>query len=229
MAQRKGGVGKTTISVLLAAELRHRGAEVALIDADPLRSASQWAEVGTLQYPVYEIALSPERTIEKWVSDVKRIDCDVVVIDTPPSDEALGSSIALADIAIIPCLPSGLDLEATTRTMEIVNAVRLRRGGAPDVILVPNRVDRRTLEGRQLVDELSERFDELIAIPIGNRCAFVRAFSGGTSINDYEPDGSADRELRDLCDMVENCLRKTDPSGSRSSNKIKRYPAKSTS
>lgn len=206
VAQRKGGVGKTTIAVSLAAEIRQRGGDVVLVDADPLRSACEWAALGGLHFPVQEIALSTKSSIAEWARAIKCIGNEFVVLDTPPSEDALASSIALADITIIPCLPSGLDLDATTRTLEIVNAVRSLRSSGVQVILVPNRVDRRTLEGRQLVEELTE-FGEIVARPIGNRLAFVRAFSRGYSISEFDPDGSGVREVQDLCDLVDHCLR----------------------
>jgi chromosome partitioning protein len=209
VAQRKGGVGKTTIAVSLAAEISRRGSEVILIDADPLGSASQWAELGKLGYPVQQITFSANQLVAEWASAVLRVRSECVVIDTPPSDAALAASIALADVAVIPCMPSGLDLEATTRTLEIVNAVRGQRGNHLHVVLVPNRVDTRTLEGRQLTEEM-EQFGETVAVPIGNRAAFVRAFSSGHSVGDFEPNGAAVRELRELCAVVEHCLHESD-------------------
>src|SRR5271170_5095160 len=86
VAQRKGGVGKTTIAVNLAAELRDRGSEVVLIDADPLRSACQWAELGGLKFPVQELTFSMNQPVAKWAAAARRIVSDYVVIDTPPSD-----------------------------------------------------------------------------------------------------------------------------------------------
>jgi chromosome partitioning protein len=205
VTQRKGGVGKTTIAVSIAAELRQRGEDVILIDADPLRSASQWGALGGLRFPVQEITFSPQKPIGEWASAVRRVHNRFVVVDTPPSDDSLAASIALADVAVIPVLPSGLDLEATNRTLEIVGAVRARRAEYVHVVLVPNRVDRRTLEGRQLVEEMEE-YGEIIAPPIGNRTAFVRAFSMGNSVGEFDPNGQGVREIRELCDIVERCL-----------------------
>jgi len=205
VTQRKGGVGKTTIAVSIAAELHQRGGDVILIDADPLRSACQWSALGGLHFPVQEITFSPQMPVAEWASAVRRVHSEFVVVDSPPSDDSLAASIALADVAVIPVLPSGLDLEATVRTLEIVGAVRARRAEYVHVVLVPNRVDRRTLEGRQLVEEMEE-YGEIIASPIGNRSAFVRAFSIGNSVAEFDPNGPGAREIRDLCDIVEKCL-----------------------
>ncbi len=203
VAQRKGGVGKTTLAVSLAAELHRRSKQIALIDADPQRSACQWAEPGNLQFPVYEIAFA-DQTIANWVREFNRVAAgyDYVVVDTPPNERALGASIAVSNLVLVPCTPSGLDLEATARTLEIIDMVRNRWRAHLSLILVPNRVDLRTLEGRQVVDELTG-FGEVIGPTIGDRSAFVRAFSAGQSVADM-PDGHvAFREIQLLCDLVE--------------------------
>jgi chromosome partitioning protein len=61
VAQRKGGVGKTTIAIGVAAELARRGHALVLVDGDPQRSACQWAEPGNLEFLVYEIGLAPDQ------------------------------------------------------------------------------------------------------------------------------------------------------------------------
>jgi chromosome partitioning protein len=102
---------------------------------------------------------------------------------------------------LIPCTPSGLDLEATIRTLEIVDAVRVRPHGVPRLIQAPNRVNRRRLEGQQLVEELVA-FREHVSPPIGNRTAFVRAFSTGFPIAGWAGE-LAYGEIRSLTDLVE--------------------------
>jgi chromosome partitioning protein len=209
VAQRKGGVGKTTLAVSVAAELRRRCRDVALIDSDPQSSACQWALPGNLEFPVYDMALS-DQPVPAWVRSVDRICADYIVIDTAPNDRALGASIALANLVLVPCTPSGLDVEATVRTLEIIDAVRARRRGYPNMILVPNRVDARTLEGRQLMEELAS-FGEVVSPTIGNRTAFIRAFSVGHSVANIASGEPADREIQALCDLLETSLISTQP------------------
>jgi chromosome partitioning protein len=208
VAQRKGGVGKTTLAVCLAAELARRDLDVALVDSDPQRSACQWAELGNLEFPVHEIGLETE-TVARWAREVKKVhaQAQIVVIDTAPSERQLGASIAVADLILVPCTGSGLDIEATEGTIGIINAVRARRGTPLAVILVPNRVDRRTLEGRQLEDELRS-FSEIVGPPISYRSSFVRAFSTGQSVADIGRGTPADLEIIALGDLVVGQLKK---------------------
>ncbi|MGP0094561.1 MAG: ParA family protein, partial [Xanthobacteraceae bacterium] len=85
---------------------------------------------------------------------------------------------------------------------------RARRKEKIRVILVPNRVDQRTLEGQQLADELIA-FGEPVAAPIGDRSVFVRAFTTGQSVGDLTPGQPAEQEIRALCDLVESALART--------------------
>ena len=206
VAQRKGGVGKTTLAISIAAELNRRGREVALADSDPQRSACRWAEPGNLHFPVYELTLA-DQSVLNWVRELRQIaeSHDYLVVDTAPSVRALGASIAVASVVVIPCSPSGLDIEATAETLEIIDKVRTRRNGQPPLVIVPNRVDARTLEGRQLLDELIG-FNEPVSPTIGSRSAFVRAFSAGRSVAEMPEGQVGHREIEQLCDLVEKSL-----------------------
>jgi len=204
VTQRKGGVGKTTIAICIAAELTRRGHDVALVDSDPQRSAAHWAELGNLEFPVYEMALE-EISVSAWAQEVRNIQAGMVVIDTAPNARGMGASIAVADLILVPCTASGLDLDATAQTLAIIEAARERRRDRVQVILVPNRLDGRTLEGRQLVEELSE-FGEIVAPPIASRLAFVRSFTYGQSVATFVPGDAADREIQALADEVEKVV-----------------------
>ncbi len=108
---RKGGSGKTTIAVHLAAVFATQGKNVALVDADTQGSATYWAEPGHLPMQVVHRPLEHDREILAWSVAVRDIDAELLVLDAPPHlNEALGGVIGLSDIALVPCGPSGLDL-----------------------------------------------------------------------------------------------------------------------
>src|SRR5919204_1336451 len=98
----KGGVGKTTTSVYLAAAAVERGYDpVVLIDADRQASSAQWLEERPFD-GVTVVEAPSERTLTRATS---RHD-GLGIIDTPPGDERLlQAAVTPADAVVMPTRP----------------------------------------------------------------------------------------------------------------------------
>ncbi len=201
VVQRKGGVGKTTIAISLAGDLYQRGILVDVIDADPQRSAAEWAAPGRLPFRVSEVPLHYGEAA-RWARLVGSSPGSVTIIDTPPHEYAVGAAVAVADIVVLPCTASGLDLSATEETISAIAFARSKRDADVPTFLVPNRVDLRTLEGQQIVEALGE-MGEIVCGPIASRLAYVRAFSAGILPRGY----AISTELAGLSEPVLQAVR----------------------
>ncbi len=187
VGNQKGGVGKTTLAVNLASLFAGR-ADVVLVDADPQATAVEWGEAGSLPARVLAIPLDDDADPARWARTVAGLEAEVVVIDCPPQrGAAMAAALALADVLVIPVTPSGADLRATERTLELVAEARRRRGdGLPRVLLVPSKVDRRTAAGREIEAVLHE-LGEPVGPMVSQRSAMVDAFSARQWVGQYAP------------------------------------------
>jgi len=114
----KGGVGKTTLTLSLAARWHLAGFSVAVIDCDPQRSSVFWKKQQVENSPlsgikVYAVNLPSE------IRACRNLDVDYVLLDTPGTDKAtVRAAIHASDYLIIPVQPSALDIDASYASLE---------------------------------------------------------------------------------------------------------------
>jgi len=127
VANLKGGVGKTTSAVYLAAAAVRAGyAPVTLVDCDPQASASEWLEAAPV--PGVELVRAPTAHLAGRVID--RLDAGVVVVDTPPGagdEKIVRTVVEQARSVAIATRVGGTDLGRVAVTVDLVPA-RTRRG-----------------------------------------------------------------------------------------------------
>jgi len=112
----KGGVGKTTTAVYLAAVAAERGDDVLLVDADPHASSAIWLEERPID-GVTVVEAPSERTLVRAL----RNEDALVVIDTPPGDERLvRAAIDAADSVVIPTRAGGVEFPRVATTLEML-------------------------------------------------------------------------------------------------------------
>jgi len=169
VANQKGGTGKTTLSMNLAAGLSKRGRTL-IIDADPQGSAGQWAGLSPDESPfpvsVISIASNLPREIKRM-----REDYQYLVVDCPPTLETgvAQSAMTVSDMVLIPILPSPVDLWASIRLAEAIEQVKIYNDELQPYILV-NQLEPRNAMSRGMRQALDE-FD----IPALDSCMRRRA------------------------------------------------------
>jgi chromosome partitioning protein len=89
----KGGVGKTTIAMNLAAALAEHGYEVAVVDFDPQQSATRWSRQG--ECPVRVEAMSLAGGAKRFRTLLQEVKVDIAILDCPPelSDPAMVAAL----------------------------------------------------------------------------------------------------------------------------------------
>ena len=139
----KGGVGKTTIAVHLAAFLAKKKREVVFIDADPQQSATTW--IRELALPMRLETLSDSEEIIHCVARFAT-DADDIVIDGPAGLSETTRAIMLrADKVFLPCGPSILDFRAASKAVQLLHEAQRQRAkkGFPKGFLIPNKLQKR--------------------------------------------------------------------------------------
>ncbi len=202
IVQQKGGVGKTTLAVNLAGELRSRSKRTVVVDADPQASAMAWAAPRRLGFEV-KPELVTSGTIAQWVRNVLKQQADFVIIDTPAGlGPVFRAAVDAADLIAVPCGPSSLDLNAARQTLA-ATATLLRQDNRSlaRVVVVPTRVDKTTPEGQQIADELAA-LGEPVSPVLSHDVYFVRAFAQGATVGSAAPASPAASEVRALTDFM---------------------------
>ncbi|CAL92960.1 ParA family partition ATPase [Azoarcus olearius] len=191
LLSQKGGSGKTTVAMQLAAGLALAGYRVVVADLDPQESASRWADAAAPEAPfpapVMRLRGSAEDMRQALRAAANR--ADFVVFDCPPSIDHphTGSALALCDLALVPVVPSPTDLWAT-RGMEklILNQMATR---APlRAALLPNRVMRTALAA-DVLEVLGDFSLPVLDAALTQRSAYAQSAVQGASV--YELGRSA--------------------------------------
>jgi chromosome partitioning protein len=192
----KGGTGKTTLSIHLAVIAAAARKKTVLADIDPQQSATFWKQRREVKNP--QVIGMAATNLGQTISDLKKENTDLLVIDTAPHSESDAIIAAkAADIVLIPSRPALLDLEAIGASVSIVNQTKTKG------IIVLNSCPFPSKTGEAAI--VSEARDALAAyglpvapVSLANRVAFSHSLIDGRAVTEFESKGKAASEMRGL-------------------------------
>ncbi len=161
----KGGVGKTTTAMHLAAVVAERGLNPIVIDCDTETSALRWASRAgdTLGF---EVIQSNTNKLAAQIREHQKAG-RVVIVDGPPNNREIISRVGqIADVVLVPVNPTGLDLDRLNPTLELLGDLEAARGELPAYILFTRfsqsrLLDREALEALEQFPVLDQRIRQL--------------------------------------------------------------------
>jgi chromosome partitioning protein len=199
VAGRKGGIGKSTIAGNLAGEFAAMKKSVLVLDADPQHSLVAWAAQGEglLSQVTEKVDTGSPEALKSRVRKIK--DVDVVIIDTPPGmPETAYAAAMVADLLLLPCGPSPLDLFALKEALALaLDARAKRRTKKPRIRFVPSRVNFGTNLGRNLSGRL-EMMGKKLLPGISQRVILAEAVDAGLTISEFAPNSPSHAEFHAL-------------------------------
>ena len=196
----KGGAGKTTLALHLAAEAAAAGRRVVVLDLDPQASAARWADRRQPGGPAVDVAVESPARLAAALQQAEREGYDLVVLHASPhADQAALQAARVADLVLTPVRCSILDLDALGTTLDLCALAR-----RPAVVVL-NAAPVRSRVVTEAAETVARIGGTVAATVIRERVAFRHALVDGRVARECEPGGAAAAEINAL--YTETCVR----------------------
>jgi chromosome partitioning protein len=198
----KGGAGKSTLASSVAVAARQAGERVFIIDLDPLQTLVKWSHArGGADIAVEHV---PPAKLAKALAALAAKGVTLAIIDAPGQEgEHLSAAVRAADLCVIPARPNPFDLWASE-----ITRVRVKEKGRDYAFLLnqcpPAQQNARVALGAKALQEMGG----LLAPLVSSRVDYQEAARLGRGVTEYNPDGVAAKEMRELWTSIKRRLKK---------------------
>lgn len=192
----KGGVGKSTLTINLAAAAMEEGHKVGIIDLDPQSSLSEWSDRRDAEQPF--VSDAKPRAVAQIVEAGRGIGLDLMLIDTPPNaTDEVEAALAVADTIVIPTGVALFDLKAVTRTVRV--ATQANKPFSVVLNRIGNRSDR---EATRIRRELNKVGMPILSDVVHDLKVFKNSSDLGLTAIEHESEGKGANDIRAVWKMV---------------------------
>ena len=200
VTNKKGGAGKSTLAINLAAAAAAAKIATAIIDLDPdQQAASKWRDSRTADSPIVLSAVYSR--LPQALAEAESRGAELILLDTPALVESIiSAAIAVADIVLIPCRTTGQDIQYLTSTIDLVAA----RQKPAAVVL--NSVESRLAETEQAIALIEKLGIAIAPYHLSKAVAYHRAITAGLGVTELDPTGKAAQEILNLLAWISRLL-----------------------
>lgn len=186
-ANPKGGVGKSTSTLLLASGLAEIGFQVSIIDADPNQPMKKWRE-GNSKTSVKIICDGKEDNIIDLIDSENTSKRKFVFVDTEGARSMLSqTAMSIADLVIIPMQPSAIEADQVAVLVKLMNTQqRIARRIIPYKILFNRTGFISTRMEKRIRQSLEDANISTFNIDLSERVAFKSIFEDQLTLYELE-------------------------------------------
>jgi len=193
MASLKGGSGKTTVGLNLAVAAEQAGLRTVVIDVDPQQASAKWGDVRATKDDKLPVISAMAARLPQALDAASQLGARFVVVDTAAHAEGiLASTIDLADLVLVPCRATVIDLQHLAATAQLADL----RGKNIAVFL--NAVPVGSIDRHEAGKVVTDMGINLVPACISNLVAYTRAITAGLGVTEFDPRGRAAAEIRTL-------------------------------